>query len=157
IVLIDATNHVGWNTYAGRDASIYASVARFWQDGLIPYRDVYDFKPPLVYVALRVGYALWGYDAESLRRVLLILTAFGSLTLYAGLRLGGAVIAAPIAALGLMTLIVPDSWNLRLQNTETLVAAFAAAAMGCAAAHQREGRWWWAVAAGACVGLAALG
>src|SRR5215510_6918313 len=51
-ILVDCTRRVEWVSYE-RDPSIYASIARFWQDGLIPYRDVWEFKPPLIFVALR--------------------------------------------------------------------------------------------------------
>lgn len=109
-ILIDCTRRVGW-TYYERDPSIYASIARYWQDGLIPYRDVWEFKPPLIFVALRAGFALWGYEAESLRRILMILTALGALSLYLGLRRARCLIAAPVAALGLMTLVVVNPWG----------------------------------------------
>lgn len=156
VILVDCTRTVGWTSYE-RDPSIYASIARYWQDGLIPYRDVWEFKPPLIFVALRAGFALWGYEAESLRRVLLILTTLGALSLYFGLRRARCLIAAPVAALGLMTLVVVDPWGLPLQNTESLVVPFAASAIGCAAAHQRTARWWWALLAGTCLGLATSG
>jgi 4-amino-4-deoxy-L-arabinose transferase-like glycosyltransferase len=155
-ILIDSTDRVGW-TYYERDPSIYASIARYWQEGLIPYRDVWEFKPPLIFVALRAGFALWGYEAESLRRVLLILTALGALALYLGLRRARCFIAAPVAALGLMTLVVANPWGLPLQNTESVVVPFVALAIGCAAAHQGNPRWWWALLAGTCLGLATLG
>src|SRR4029450_7170367 len=56
-----------------------------------------------------------------------------------------------------MTLVVVNPWGLPLQNTESLVVAFAALAIGCAAAHQRTPRWWWAVLAGVSLGLATTG
>ena len=155
-MLLDCTSRVEWISYE-RDPSIYASIARFWQDGLIPYRDVWEFKPPLIFVALRAGFALWGYEPESLRRVFMILTWLGALSLYLGLRRARCLIAAPVAALGLMTLVVVNPWGLPLQNTESLVVAFAACAIGCAAAHQRDPRWWWALLSGACLGLATAG
>lgn len=155
-ILIDSTRRVGWAWYE-RDPSIYASIARYWEEGLIPYRDVWEFKPPLIFVALRTGFALWGYEAESLRRVLLILTTAGALSLYFGLRRARCLIAAPVAALALMTLVVVNPWGLPLQNTESLVVAFGALAIGCAAAHQRAPRWWWALLSGACLGLATTG
>lgn len=155
-ILLDSTQRVVWVNYQ-RDPSIYASIARFWQDGLIPYRDVWEFKPPLIFVALRAGFALWGYEPESLRRVFMILTWLGALALYLGLRRARCLIAAPVAALGLMTLVVVNPWDLPLQNTESLVVAFAAGAIGCAAAHQRAPRWWWALLTGACLGLATAG
>jgi hypothetical protein len=155
-ILVDCTHRVGW-TYYERDPSIYASIARFWQDGLIPYRDVWEFKPPLIFVALRAGFALWGYEAESLRRVLLILTALSALSMYLGLRRARCLIAAPVAALGLMTCVVVNPWGLPWQNTESVVVPFAAFAIGCAAAHQQAPRWWWALLAGMCLGLATPG
>ena len=155
-ILIDSTSRVEWVAFE-RDPSIYASIARYWQDGLIPYRDVWEFKPPMIFVALRTGFALWGYEPESLRRVFLIVTWLGACTLYFGLRHARFLIAAPVAALGLMTLVVVNPWGLPWQNTETLVVAFGACAMGCAAAHQRDQRWWWALLAGISLGLATLG
>ncbi len=155
-ILVDCTRHVEWIAY-GRDPAIYASIARFWQDGLVPYRDVWEFKLPLIFVALRTGFALWGYDPESLRRVFLLATWLGALAMYLGLRRARCLIAAPVAALGLMTLVVANVWALPLQNTESLVVAFAACAIGCAAAHQGGPRWWWALLTGASLGLATAG
>lgn len=155
-ILLDATSRVEW-VFLQRDPAIYASIARYWEAGLMPYRDVWEFKPPLIFVALRAGFALWGHEPESLRRVFLILTWIGSLALYLGLRRARCLIAAPVAALGLMTLVVVNPWELPWQNTEPLVAAFAAAAIGCATAHQRDARWWWALLTGACLGLAVTG
>ena len=155
-ILVDCTSRVVWISYE-RDPSIYASIARFWQDGLIPYRDVWEFKPPLIFVALRAGFALWGHEPESLRRVFMIATWLGALSLYLGLRRAQCLIAAPVAALGLMTLVVVNVWGLPLQNTESLVVAFGACAIGCAAAHQGGPRWWWALLTGASLGLATAG
>ncbi len=155
-ILLDSTSRVEWINYQ-RDPAIYASIARFWQDGLIPYRDVWEFKPPLIFVALRAGFAVWGYEPESLRRVLMILTWLGAFSMYLGLRRARCLIAAPIASLGLMTLMVVNPWGLPWQNTEALVVAFGACAIGCAAAHQRDARWWWAVLTGTSLGLATAG
>jgi len=155
-ILVDCMRRVGWISFE-RDPSIYASIARFWEDGLIPYRDVWEFKPPMIFVALRTGFALWGYEPESLRRVFMILTWLGALALYLGLRRARCLIAAPVAALGLMTLVVVNPWGLPLQNTESLVVAFGACAIGCAAAHQGGPRWWWALLAGVGLGLATAG
>jgi hypothetical protein len=33
-----------------RDEGAYAYIAAQWRSGLIPYRDVFDHKPPLVYL-----------------------------------------------------------------------------------------------------------
>jgi hypothetical protein len=156
-LVTDSAGQVVWNCWADRDVEIYATIARFWQHGLIPYRDLYDFKPPLTLIALRIGYALWGYEPESLRYVILMLLAFGAGMMYLGLRRSGNLLAAPLASLGLVTLVVADPWHIISQNTELLAMVWCAAAFGCAAAHQRNGQWWWAAGSGACLGLAALG
>ncbi|HXQ22764.1 MAG TPA: glycosyltransferase family 39 protein, partial [Candidatus Acidoferrales bacterium] len=155
-IVVDAAHRVVWATYTDRDIEIYATIARFWRDGFIPYRDLYDFKPPLTFVALRAGYALWGDELQSFWRVILVLTAAGALTMYAGLRRAGCCVAAPLAGLGLMTLVVADPMHIVSLNTELLAAACGAGAFGCAAVYDRDHRWWWAVAAGGWMGLATL-
>jgi hypothetical protein len=155
--LLDCTHFVGWRSFVGRDAQIYSAVAGLWESGLMPYRDVYDFKPPGIFLAMRAGFPLWGHNAEALRRILMILTALSALVMYAGLRMAGYLIAAPFAALGIMTLVVPHPWHPLMQNPESIVAIFGTAAIGCAAAHQARPRAWLAVATGACLAAAMLG
>jgi 4-amino-4-deoxy-L-arabinose transferase-like glycosyltransferase len=156
-IVLDSLSFCAWTVYEGRDPQIYAAIARFWSDGLLPYRDAYDFKPPLIYAALRAGYAVWGYDAESLRRVLLIVAGSTSLVLYVGLRRARCLVAAPLAALALMTIVAAEPRPAGYQSPEPLAALFAAGACGFAALHQRSNRWCWAVAAGAALGAAVLG
>ena len=36
-----------------QDSSVYAYVAKVWSEGGVPYRDVWDHKPPLIYLAYR--------------------------------------------------------------------------------------------------------
>jgi 4-amino-4-deoxy-L-arabinose transferase-like glycosyltransferase len=145
-----------WRDYAGRDVEIYVVVARYWQDGLLPYRDLYDFKPPLTYVALRTAWAVWEPGAESLRRLLMLAAAAGALVAYAGLRRARLVLAAPATAIGFLTLAVADPWRVVSQNTELVAAPFGIAAFGCAVAYQHGARWPWALGSGVCVGLAML-
>ena len=145
-----------WHTYAGRDVEIFVVVARYWQDGFLPYRDLYDFKPPLTYAALRAAWAIWGPGAESLRRLLMLAAAAGALVAYAGLRRARLVLAAPVTAIGFVTLVVADPWRVVSQNTELVAVPFGIAAFGCAAAYQHGAHWLWAMCSGACVGLAVL-
>jgi hypothetical protein len=44
--------------FVGRDSSVFLYVARLIQAGALPYRDVWDHKPPLVYYLDVVGLAL---------------------------------------------------------------------------------------------------
>ncbi len=156
-LLVDASTAIAWHEFFGRDVQIYAVIARFWPDGFIPYRDLYDFKPPLVYAVLRLGFRFWGYTPEGLWHVLVGLIGVGVFALYGGLRAAGYAVAAPLASLGLLTLFLADPWQVVLPNTEILAAVFGAAMLGCAVAHQRSPRWWWAVGSGACWALAVLG
>jgi hypothetical protein len=44
--------------FIGRDSSLFLYVARRMQEGGVPYRDVWDHKPPLIYVLDVIGLAL---------------------------------------------------------------------------------------------------
>ena len=158
-IFLDAFGRVVWPGFIGKDIEVYATIAYFWPEGLIPYRDLYDFKPPLIYVALRSGFALWGADVQALWRVFVIVITGSSLAVYAGLRRGGMPMAAIPTALGLMTLFLADPARIfgAQQNTEFLTVAFVSVALGCAAAHQRGGHWKWAMATGAALAAAVLG
>ncbi len=156
-VSLDALGRWWWDRYDGIDAQIYAVVAALWQEGWIPYRDVYDFKPPMIYAVLRAGWSVWGTEPDSLRKAFVVLIAGGSLLSYLGLRLTGRAVAGVVAAVALLTLFVADPWRLPFHNTEMIAVAFAAAAFGCAAAHQGSARPAWAVATGAFLMLAFLG
>lgn len=155
-VLLDAVSRVAWNNYVGRDAQIFAAVAALWERGLMPYRDVYDIKPPVIYAALRLAFTLWGHEAEGLRRLALSLAAVGALSLYIGLRRLRLTIAAPITALAFLSLAMGDPTTTAFQFTEPWAACFATLALGFAALHQYSGGWWWATATGAALALGAL-
>ncbi len=144
-----------WRDWVGRDIRIYATIAHFWREGLLPYRDLYDFKPPVIYLALRGSFALSGYDPEGLRRLLIALVAGAALIMYGGLRRGGARIAGPLAAFAFLTLMLADPARIVSQNTEPFAAGFVAAAFGCIAAGA-DGSRWWAVAGGVAYGLATM-
>ena len=141
-----------WREWVGRDIRIYATIAHFWGQGLLPYRDLYDFKPPVIYLALRASFALWGHDPEGFRRLVVMLTTGAALLMYAGLRRSGCRVAAPIAACAFMTLILADPAFIVSQNTELLAAGLVAAAFGCAAFTGPV----WAGASGVLFGLAMM-
>ena len=141
----------------GSRPEIYGAVARLWEIGQMPYRDVYDFKPPLVYAVMRVGFVLWDYSCESFRRMLVILTGAAALCLYGGTRCAGYSVLAPVASLALVTLLIAQPCPLGFQSPEFLAALFGAAGFGFATAYQRRRYWLMVVATGACAALAALG
>ena len=51
----------------GRDQSVFAYVAREWTSGALPYRDVFDHKPPGVYAVYALGRVLGGAGAWPVR------------------------------------------------------------------------------------------
>ena len=73
----DTLAHVEWKNLT-HDQQIYAAVAGLWSRGFLPYRDAYDFKGPVVYAAMRVGFWQWGYHADAYRRVLVVLAGLGA-------------------------------------------------------------------------------
>lgn len=155
-IWVDALSRLAWANYVGRDSQIFAAVAALWERGIIPYRDVFDIKPPGIYVALRLAFSLWGYEPEGLRRLALTLAAVSALALYFGLRRLRLTIAAPVAAVAFFGLAAGDPTRTLFQFTEPWAASFAALAFGFAAVHQASARWWWAVATGVALGLAVL-
>ncbi len=87
----------------GRDQGIYAAVAEGIVDGRMPYRDVWDFKPPGIFLIFALAQALFGKTMLGVR----ILEVTGLIaTVFAFQRLGGALtgrrsvglIAAAVAA-----------------------------------------------------------
>ncbi len=156
-LLIDASRYTAWFSFGFYDSSLYSGIAALWQKGLLPYRDLYEIKPPGIFIALRIAFSLWGHQAEGLHRIFLLCDGIGVLVLYTGLRVAGFTIAAPVAGLGFLTLMLIQPWSVLLQNTETLVAAFTTASVGSAMAVMTTGRRGWAALSGVCLGLACLG
>ncbi|MEY4700455.1 MAG: hypothetical protein RL326_642 [Pseudomonadota bacterium] len=52
----------GWSLFVGErrdgfpnsDIIVYSIVAKLWNEGFIPYRDIADHKPPVMYIFLRL-------------------------------------------------------------------------------------------------------
>lgn len=55
-----------------RDEGSYAYVAWRWSDGLVPYRDVFEQKPPGILLAYRGAFALGGMTVETIRWLALV-------------------------------------------------------------------------------------
>ena len=51
----------------GDDQGLYFYVAREWRSGRIPYRDVFDHKPPGIYVVHRLAMLVFGENTASIR------------------------------------------------------------------------------------------
>ena len=44
--------------FVGGDSAVFQCVAKFWLDGYIPYKDIFDHKGPIIYLVDAIGYAL---------------------------------------------------------------------------------------------------
>ncbi len=66
----------------GRDQGIYAMVASGLLDGKIPYRDVWDFKPPAIFFTYAASFLAFGESMLAPR----VLEAFGLIGLVFGFR-----------------------------------------------------------------------
>ena len=137
------------------DEGVYATIARLILDGGVPYRDLFDNKPPLQYAWFSAGLAIFGDGVEALRLTTAIVMSATALCVYAAGRLlfppiGGYVALATFAA---SQLLVP---GIRDGLPETLmllpeIAAFVALLYGLRTARQR-----WFLLAGLLFGFAVL-
>lgn len=91
----------------GRDQGIYATVGRGVLEGLMPYRDLWDFKPPGIFLVYAVAELLFGASMASVRvlevaGLLIIVIAFQRMAgeLFGQQRIGlvGGALAALIHA-----------------------------------------------------------
>ncbi len=142
-----------------RDEGAYALIAQQWSRGAMPYRDYFDHKPPLVYLAYRAVFALAGEHLAAVRIVFAVLSGFTAcacvllvLLLQAQRRAWPAVLAGLAACVFLSAPLLQGE----TANTETLMLLGSVASACFALRAVRDGRLRDAVLAGACVGAAAL-
>ena len=137
------------------DEGVYATVGRGILDGQIPYTDLFDNKPPLLYGWYALSFVLFGDEASSARLVVAtVLSATALLVYVQGRAMFGPRLALAAAAIfGLSTavpLINSDSSSeslMLLPMTGSLVAYTMAL---------RKGRLRWLVAAGFLSGIAIM-
>ena len=86
-----------------RDEGTYATIAQGILDGKVPYRDMFDNKPPLVYGWYALSFLLFGESTTAPRMVAALLLSVTTLALFAQARLlfprGVAYIAATFFAI----------------------------------------------------------
>ncbi len=46
-------------SFFGLDSSVFQTVGKYWLEGSIPYKDLFDHKGPIVYVINAIGYAIY--------------------------------------------------------------------------------------------------
>lgn len=138
-----------------RDEGVYATIAQGLLDGQVPYRDLFDNKPPLVYGWYAFSFLLFGESVVAPRIVAAVLLSFTTLSLFSQARLMFPRGVA-YAAAGLFAVSTGLPWVALHANTEAymllpLVASLLAFTIG-----MRRDRLSWFLLAGALGGLAML-
>lgn len=49
-----------WPEYCGYDSAIFQTIGKYWAQGSVPYRDLFDHKGPLIFFIDMIGYLIWG-------------------------------------------------------------------------------------------------
>lgn len=84
----------GW--YDNQDSYVYQTIGKYWLQGLIPYRDLWDQKGPVIYLINAAGYGLTGTKTG----VFLIQLAFMLATVFLMFRFYRIVLKPAYACLG---------------------------------------------------------
>lgn len=134
------------------DEGEYAYAARVWSDGGLPYRDVFNQKPPMIFVAYRLSAALSSSPSAPRYAAMLavFLTGLALLLLTPKRWPLPARLAAPLAYFVLSTTPVGDFGF--AANTEVFAAAFTAWAVWAAV----RGTWRGAALSGILAGAALM-
>jgi 4-amino-4-deoxy-L-arabinose transferase-like glycosyltransferase len=142
-----------------RDEGVYATVARSWAAGRLPYRDVFDHKPPVIYLLYRAIFGLFGESLAAVRVAFAVMS--GATGVGAALVLRAACPAAPrlflvLAALATVYWQAGPTTAGGTANCEVpMMLLLTAGAL--AALRFREGRrWQWLALLGVAGGLALL-
>jgi len=141
-----------------RDEGAYALIAQQWRHGALPYRDYFDHKPPLVYVAYRLAFAITGEHLAAIRALFAVVNACTALACGITVwRLTHHAFLAPLlAALAACVFLNSPLVQGETANAETLMALGTTCAAALVLGAMRSGRALTALVAGTCAGLAAL-
>src|SRR6266545_2647108 len=138
-----------------RDESVYATIARGLLDGDVPYRDLFDNKPPLVFGWYAFSFVVFGENEFAPRIVAALLLSMTTLALFAEARLlytrRVAYIAASAFALSTGLPFVALHANTEAYMLLPMVMSLLTFTMG-----MRSGRLGWFLAAGALGALAVM-
>lgn len=138
-----------------RDEGVYATVAQGLLHGKIPYRDLFDNKPPLVYAWYAVSFSLFGESVVAPRLVAAVFLSLTSLALYQQARLVVPRTAAWIGAF-LFALSTGLPWVALHANTEAyMVLPLVGSLMFFTIGLKRGGHRWFFIA-GLLAGLAIM-
>jgi hypothetical protein len=139
----------------GRDQGEFATIARGLLMGRVPYIDMWNPKPPAIFVVYAAAMALLGQTAPALRVLDFPVVLFSGLALYGiGRRIGGRAAGLWAALLLAVFYFTETFWTLT-QNDGVVLVPMTAAAYAVLRIDDATGvrRGLWALAAGALCGL----
>ena len=135
-----------------RDEGEYAYIAQRMLEGEVPYRDAFDQKPPGVFVAYLLAFAIAGQTALGIHLVLHLWTAAAAAVFYLLMRVLAGGVAAGFALLVFSLASADPSLLGHAANTENwMLLPLVLAAAACVRGWQRGDRLSWV----ACGGFAA--
>jgi len=117
-----------------RDQGAYATVARGWLDGALPYRDLWDNKGPLLFLWYVVSFSLLGQNQEAPRMAAALAAALSVPFLWAATRMlfgrREAAVAAIIFALSFSNVYLQVTANSEVFMLLPMTAGFWAFTVG---------------------------
>jgi 4-amino-4-deoxy-L-arabinose transferase-like glycosyltransferase len=138
-----------------RDEGVYATVAQGLLDGKVPYRDLFDNKPPLVYGWYAISFLLFGESVVAPRLVAAVFLSLTAVALYHQARL---VMPRPAAWIGafLFALSTGLPWVALHANTEAyMLLPLVSSLMFFTIGMKRGGSRWFFIA-GLLAGMAIM-
>jgi hypothetical protein len=138
-----------------RDEGEYAYVAQRILAGELPYRDAFDQKPPGVFGAYLLAFAIFGPSEEGIHAFAALWTLATALALFALMRRLAGELAAGFAVLAFAVTSTEPRLYATAANTELfMLLPMVASVWAALRAAARDGIGWWivcgALAAGAC-------
>lgn len=139
-----------------RDEGAYAYIAWSWLRGALPYRDLFDHKPPLIYLLYLPPLLLAEPSALAIR---LWNTLLFLLSLWLLFLVGRRIWAPPVAALAtLLFAAIGSAFQLQglILNTDQALVLPVLAALWSTLCWRATGQWRYALLSGAAVAAAVL-
>jgi len=138
-----------------RDEGAYAYVAQRILAGASPYRDVFDHKPPLVYLAYLVPVGLFGTSVVAIHLTGYAASAIAAVLLFRCLRRLLGPLAAACAVATFVVLTIEPAWLATAANTEQFMLPVLLGCLACILEAERTSKavaWFGAgaLAAAAC-------
>jgi 4-amino-4-deoxy-L-arabinose transferase-like glycosyltransferase len=140
-----------------RDEGAYGTIGRGMLDGLVPYRDLFDHKPPVIYGFYALATSLGGDELLAVRGLSALLFAAALLLVFAIAREVYSERAAAMAALAFA--LVGNDFGVeaaRANTEQVMLPALLASVWLALRAGQGGSRVWWLLVCGVAGGIGVL-